>query len=948
MTQRNTEAPYRLTIVRSEIRVEQPKEFEKSFFREEYKSILRAVGRVIESSEEDIRQRSLSGKCRPYYPDIRIHNIVPIIGPRGSGKSSILHSVASILRESDTPYMMDSPLLKEFYGENGIFCDRKFFVTESIDGSLLEPHEDIFLTILAQMKLMLPSVDNVNCDDDSKFHTLDSNYNTHDSKYLLRAVRKKLDELYKSARQIEETTTNYRWEDMTGLAALDQLSDSVRLRQDLRELLLKFLYLCTNNPRLMHRSSSRFGNEPPTPDKCYLVVLIDDLDLNVDHGYRMLEKLHRYLMLPNVIILLAFDQDQFKRLCEFYFYRMIPTYDSRMNDAAFRIEALARQYLEKVMPMSLRTYVPQLATRRDVKVELREGDKIYSCLPKHLVFRLLYEKLGIRMDTDGGKRHFLERNSLRNFVNTVNLLQSMVSPYVEVKRKGVFDEEIFRYNHRIMHQEITHGMATAWLSDTVTQSQYRVDTATTVSTYTYQTFSSKELFENIVEAVDPIPRTFRNFFFSVKREGKQTHEDITLPDLAASLDYYDFSYGEILHIIYYYGRISKDKKKLIHCLLAYYSLVMNQCYLNLRQMRQLRSQEDAEKQYQRCRKAFLELMNGSVSGSWANDMVPAIRNVDQYYGAGLRKVENMKNAFVFESETIKELFESKLYRDEEKIRYFFRSVLIIGMLFDHPNYKLPEMFTFGLYQNGDWDDLAERLKNAGAEMVNPPSFRPVSGKGTFSFLNFVSSTFQYHEYIEKLLAYTIIYAEGNIDLFDFEDSGKAEDAIKTVKGEIEKEFQDWDRRYYSFAMPLYDLDVCYNLVKRMLQDRYGKQDFLVINDPDEDASGDSSLLDIYLSIYQATAKRLNSNDRAYLEECKVSLNDHALRPRYADAFCECPFIKWLGIQRDDCVNRDDGTILYTTNMTQKLLKAIFTNLMNPEVSNCNEDGDYLRRASYDD
>lgn len=996
MAQKKTEdAAYRLRIVGSESRVETAEEFKRSYFQEEYKSIIRAVWRVIESTRLDRERRKSAENYNRYSPDIRVHNIVPIIGRRGSGKSSILHSVAGILQDGVRLDSESDFWLGEYSTSrnDGKFRGIRFFVTESIDGSLLEHNEDIFPTILVQMKKMLPPL-SVSGREDGK--RAEGQYGG--SRYQLRELHKELEKLFDNARQMEANAcTSYRRDETTALSSMNQLSSSLRLRQDFRELLMKFLDYCASIQNPGYYPFGRVQSESYSRENCYLVIPIDDLDLNIPHGYEMLEKLHRYMMLPNVIILLAFDQKQFKRLCENEFYKMIPTFDSRMNAAARNIEELARQYLEKVMPLSQRTYVPSLDTRTEVMVKVENeswpntpgeagADSDEWFLPKYLVFRLIFEKLGMRMDTDGEKRHFFERRTLRNYVNLVNLLDRMSLPFQNEGGQASFREDVYRHNHQVFLQEIEQGMASAWLSDAPVLSQYRVDSATTTSTFTHRTISSKELFDQITEVAHPVPRAFRNFFFSVSREGKESKVGSTMHDLANSLDYYGFSYGEILHIIYHYGRISNDNKRLVHSLLAYYSLVLNQCYLDLRQ--QKGEQPDGtprnEDNYKNLCNKFLQLMNGSVSGSWANAMVPVVWLSDKYYGSGLRRVNDMRGAFSIDAGDIRSFFGDKQnMKEEEKIGAFFRAVVVTGMLFDRPRYKLPELFQFeSIDKNNEWysyfTTLAEIHKTSSiGSTPNSPSFRPIiKGKGTFGFLNFVSTAFQFNDYLEKILKYTENYIKNNSGLFALQKKKGLDKKITAARTKIEKEFQKWDEDYFGFALPVYDIDVCYNLIKRLLQDRYGKPDYIgnggrII--PDSDTP---DLFDSYLEIYQSIADQLRKNDNAYLakcnlKECSVSLGTEGPRPFYADAFRKCPFIKWLGIQpkEEDARPKQDtqtgqggqgGKKLQpqetdvTKKLTKYLLQKTFEHMTLRSVDNrrCSESHEdkpnYTRTASYDD
>lgn len=947
MAQRQTEgAAYRLRIEGSESRVEKPEEFEYSYFQEEYKNILRAVWKVVESNENDRKRMDRARHSNRYRPDIRIHNIVPIIGRRGSGKSTILHSVAGLLHDRSGRNQEGSQWIQNYFNTGGRFEDTIFFVTESIDGSLLEQNEDIFPTILVQMKKMLQDLSSANRGEDR-----DSGRYSGGS-FQLRELYKKLEKLYKNARQMSVNSSEFdRWNETTPLSSMDQLSNSLSLRQDFRCFLTDFLDYYAEFQLQARSSSERFRSE-----NCYLVIPIDDLDLNIGHGYEMLEKLHRYMMLPNVIVLMAFDQEQFRRLCEKEFYNMIPTFDSRMNAAAPKIEELARQYLEKVMPLSQRTYVPSLDTRSEVIVE--QEDNEYS--PKFYVFRLLFQKLGMRMDVDGEKRHFLERRNLRDYVNLVNLLQGMESPFQYNNKKFHFRQEVYRHNYRIFREEIFHGMVSAWLSDTTVLSQYRVDTATTTSTYTHYAISPKEQFHQIaVNTANLIPRSFRNFFFSVAKEGRVAEVGSELRNLVEAMDEYDFSYGEILHIIYHYGRISNENKKLIHSLLAFYSLVLNKSYMS--QAHHAKSEEGES-----CRKAFLLLINGSVVGSWANDMVPKVRLQEKYYGSGLRRVQNMSKAFSFQEKDFLPLFSDSDLELEEKTKALFHAILIVGMLFDFPKYKMSKQLecdSFVQIKDSAFSDIRKEIGklsgSIGAE-IGSLSFRPVRGEGTFSFLGFVSTVFQYGvflneksseekkklSYLEDLLGYTADYITKNSQIFSVAFSpDKVLDKVK----EIKKEFKTWNDRYFGFALPFYDIDVCYNLIKRLRQDQFGRTGY--INNNNGENEEHEYLFDSFIETYQALANRLSDNDSAYQEACKIDFGESGSHPQYADAFRSCPFIKWLGIEQEigGKKNAVSEEAEFTRELTKHLLEKVFRNMTQDGVSVSYVDGpSYQPIKSYDD
>lgn len=129
-----------LKIKGSEVRIETTEEIvEGSYFNDEYIHAFQVVQGIID--------RNFS---RNPSSEMKIHNIVPFIGKRGSGKTSAMMSFSGILaryyKEQNSfehyPYVFKNPKGEEE--------KVRFFCIDCIDGSLLEKGEDIFKLILAQ------------------------------------------------------------------------------------------------------------------------------------------------------------------------------------------------------------------------------------------------------------------------------------------------------------------------------------------------------------------------------------------------------------------------------------------------------------------------------------------------------------------------------------------------------------------------------------------------------------------------------------------------------------------------------------------------------------------------------------------------------------------------------------------------------------------------------
>lgn len=196
-------------------------------------------------------------------------------------------------------------------------------------------------------------------------------------------------------------------------------------------------------------------------------MIIDDLDLNIDNGFDMLEKIHRYMMVNNVIVLLAMDYDQMKLLCEKSFYRMIPLVDHKLKERGGDIEKLAQDFLDKVLPSNDRIYLPFFNKMSNVKLQLPasgDGGTYREIKLKDILFRKLYEKLGIRMDVKGKKRHFFEQESMRAFVSFYLMLQSM-DDLPEVDNSESF-LNTFEQNYKVLMSDTVTRMVDDRLGDT--------------------------------------------------------------------------------------------------------------------------------------------------------------------------------------------------------------------------------------------------------------------------------------------------------------------------------------------------------------------------------------------------------------------------------------------------------------------------------------------------
>ena len=83
-------------------------------------------------------------------------------------------------------------------------------------------------------------------------------------------------------------------EDDTFLETLEKLSLSWNLKESFQELVQEYLEIM----KYPNTEDLKIENH-------FLVISIDEADMNIDHGFEIIEQIRQYLMGPNIIVLLV-------------------------------------------------------------------------------------------------------------------------------------------------------------------------------------------------------------------------------------------------------------------------------------------------------------------------------------------------------------------------------------------------------------------------------------------------------------------------------------------------------------------------------------------------------------------------------------------------------------------------------------------------------------------
>ena len=300
--------------------------FEKSLFRRVYKRAYMIVQKQVElqlprGEEEGVKETN--------------DNVIIFMGRRGTGKSSVMRSFMQSL--------LDNSKLADEAGDYVVRLEGstkrvRFIGIDSIDASLLEQKEDIFEAILAKMF--------------NEFLKDNENTNSESLTYEKRELYQMFSSIYKKHLNIKQRDFGDIYSSEAAISNLRDLARSVDIKQEFESLIEKYIHV---------KSYCEYGYNEHDRYETFLVVSIDDIDMNVNSGFEILEKIQRYLKVKHLIVLLAVNHEQMKLCCQKHFQSIISNNrGSNIEDLNRYIDKLADQYMEKALPSYSRVYLPSL------------------------------------------------------------------------------------------------------------------------------------------------------------------------------------------------------------------------------------------------------------------------------------------------------------------------------------------------------------------------------------------------------------------------------------------------------------------------------------------------------------------------------------------------------------------------------------------------------------
>ena len=433
----------------------------ESLFYESYRQALAGVAEIIRSSivytqGEDCFFPLSPQKINSSYAPQHDHNyynypnnIILFSGSRGIGKSSALLTFVDGLARSDSPMwnneFLEDMVKRELQGVtlervSRMFHSSSFVTLPPIDPTVLEDSGQILTVILSSM-----------------YHLADKAWEHISEKELIRnwshdrvsqknELLRKFNTCFEHIRAVKGF--GKKIEQYDSLEILANLGDSSHVKSELHDLVKDLLRFCCPDS----------GKTP------YLVVQIDDTDMNTQQAYNILEDIRKYLVIPRVIIVMAADMENLLNLVESAFAKGGVSQDYSHNTAA--------QYITKLIPQTRQINLPPLNSylrehMDSVRIEYQNPDES-PVIPdseegrfpdnQEQIFRLIYRKTGLIFLKPGHDLHYIIPDNMRllsHFLAIFSQMQDVARP--ECESPGFFvqrDEDRLNPEKVMAHKDM--------------------------------------------------------------------------------------------------------------------------------------------------------------------------------------------------------------------------------------------------------------------------------------------------------------------------------------------------------------------------------------------------------------------------------------------------------------------------------------------------------------
>lgn len=867
--------------------VESYEDIKQSIYEDIYKSAKRQVENIVSANKEYI-QECRKGKKRTFEGS----NVISFVGRRGTGKTSAMLSFAGILEE----YTREGKYapVRDFFENQGLMEKTGFYSLDVVDASALDQSEDVFLIVLSNM------FDKAELIGKDKLHKI--------SEFDNRQLFQKFEKVYNDFVTLSQ---NMKIEDeYAAFEKLRKISGSQKIRESFADLVKEFL-----------RINTKTYSEGYDQESSYLTIMIDDLDMtygNTGNGtYKVMNAIYKYMRVPNVIVLTTYNDQKLLTQCNDYFTGE-KVFNTQIQSFYEEQQQTAVEFIEKVIPVFARVYMPSwkkrdfennimICTNKSI-LEIPDCMRDHDIITKKFLFLLLAERTGIFFDIQGKKHHFFETETLRELYNRVQFLLSLKN-----RESSVPIDEILSYNIKKLKEDCYFRFKEEKLINK----------------------NERYFFESLLE--ETLERRgdklIYHICYGIEKLGKRAKR---MADKTGNISFLDnhqvsYSYAELIHGIYHLTRNSAENDNLcssrqfVAVLLYSYTIQLTDLYTRYRSykkklgktpgrdiFRHPITEEDQDFELKIQLKELYNLLKNvighGVCCQWAEYFFPEIQigisvsSPERLTGTPkvgpyiMGYIESGFSDFGMLSLTI-------INTEEEPSEKLFKRVQLF-------------LFKAMLFTNAlEWtkDDIVWNEKDAASgEKINLLTINLNPSKVNFQNIYFLNSGSEKNTPdngdfdVTGIFKYSFCYEEfleniESIILTSLKESKKVNDSIyENIKQKLQKcmdriweEWEKWDRTYGNMMLPLYSMDITYNIIKRVFQESLAdKRETLLLKDNKEKDSQDIfCVINEYKIMLDHFKKHLILLDEWY--SISGNKEDSKLQTNFTEAFVQCPVYQFI-------------------------------------------------------
>lgn len=394
------------------IRVEKLSELKNgSLFKDVYAEAAKNTLKIIENS-----RKVSENDQEEFYNDIKdYNNIIAFTGDRGTGKTSAMISFAKAIEDLDSfKNEDDAVLFPEFQKikETG----SNFTCLKVIEPSNFIKEERLFEIVISNIFSQLTELVNER--------------NRNVDKNDLRKIYEIFDEVYSALKTMysnKKDMLDKEYDMGSGLEMLERLSIGEKLKKSFENLVTE--YLIMNNKY----TGRKYDNE--SIKNTFLIIPIDDLDMNMDNGFEMAEEIRKYLITKNIIVVMAINTGQFTKIIEQQYVKSF----KELVDKGLMLDDpldMAVKYLIKLIPTNRRIALPifDVHSISSIKESNDEGKDIF--LTDYFLSKI-YSSTGIMLLKNDNQSHEIIPTNLRELNYLNKLLMEMEISAEEKDNKNI-------------------------------------------------------------------------------------------------------------------------------------------------------------------------------------------------------------------------------------------------------------------------------------------------------------------------------------------------------------------------------------------------------------------------------------------------------------------------------------------------------------------------------